>query len=61
LGVKSKLEGIDVSESSNCYSPPLDLDIIQFESGIDLFVGQVIISHGVSDCESVVSTMPMEK
>jgi hypothetical protein len=41
--------------------PPLDSDIIQFASGIDLFGGQVIISYGINDCEGAVLTMPMEK
>jgi hypothetical protein len=45
--------------------PPLDSDIIQFASGLDVLGsdvdGQVIISYGINDCEGAVLTMSMEK
>ena len=45
--------------------PPLDSDIIQFASGLDVLGsdvdGQVIISYGINDCEGAVLTVPMEK
>ena len=44
---------------------PLDGDIIQFASGLDVVGsdvdGQLIISYGINDCEGAVFTLPMHK
>ena len=45
--------------------PPVDGDIIQFASGLDVYGGDVdgklIVSYGINDCEGAVFTMSMSK
>ena len=44
---------------------PLDSDIIQFASGLDLVGsdvdGQLILSYGINDCEGAVFALPMKR